>query len=275
LQEALRAAKDEAEAAARAVLAANELLERRVEERTAELRTIQGELLKSERLSTLGKVTATVAHELRNPLGAINNTIYALNEIGTAKSLDLDRFLARLRRSVDRCNQIISELLDFTSSPELVQRRIRLDEWLAQTLDAWVMPQDVALDWKLGAAGAVVMLDTERFQRVLSNLIANAAQAIQSAEIGPASRRVTISTAVGDAVTLRVTDTGPGIAPDILPKVFEPLFSTKSFGTGLGLPTVRQIVQQHGGTVRIDSSHGHGTCVEVALPLASAARHAA
>jgi PAS domain S-box-containing protein len=275
LQEALLAAKDEAEAATRAVQAANGALERRVEERTAELRAIQGELLKSERLSTLGQVTATVAHELRNPLGAINNTIYALKEITAAKSIDAERPLARLRRSVDRCNQIITELLDFTSSPELVQHRTRLDEWLAQTLGAWVMPQDVTLDWKLDAGGATVALDSERFQRVLANLIANAAHAIQNAEVAPVSRRVTVSTAAGEMVTLRVTDTGPGIAPDVLPKVFEPLFSTKSFGTGLGLPTVRQIVQQHGGTVRIDSTPGHGTTVEISLPRVDQARQAA
>jgi signal transduction histidine kinase len=76
-----------------------------------------------------------------------------------------------------------------------------------------------------------------------------------------------ITSAAGGMVRLRFDDTGPGIAPDVLPKVFDPLFSTRSFGTGLGLPTVRQIVEQHGGAIEIASEVGHGTSVLVTLPL--------
>src|SRR5262249_45391078 len=108
----------------------------------------------------------------------------------------------------------------------------------------------------------------------LINLIDNAAQAIQGAEC--AERRITIATLGGPAPEIVVEDSGPGISPDVLAKVFEPLFSTKSFGTGLGLPTVKQIVEQHGGAVSIESEVGRGTCVRIRLnPEAQATQAAA
>jgi signal transduction histidine kinase len=76
-----------------------------------------------------------------------------------------------------------------------------------------------------------------------------------------------VTTRVSDQLEIAVSDTGPGIAPDILPRIFEPLFSTKSFGTGLGLPTVKQLVEQHRGTISIDSKPGHGAVVRISLPI--------
>jgi PAS domain S-box-containing protein len=275
LQAALRTAKDEAEAAARAVQAANQDLERRVEERTAELRAMQSELLKNERLSTLGQVTATVAHELRNPLGAMSNTVFALDEIAHKRTIDLDRPLARIRRSIARCNQIISELLDFTRVPDLVRQSVPLDDWLGAMLDGERMPEGIVLERRLAAPTAVVALDPDRLRNALINVIENAVQAIAGNSVDPRSGRITVATSAAEKLTISIEDSGPGIPPDILSKVFEPLFSTKGFGTGLGLPTVRQIVQQHGGSIRIDSPKGRGAIVEIVLPLADRDRIAA
>ena len=114
--------------------------------------------------------------------------------------------------------------------------------------------------------------DPERMRRVIINLIDNAAQAMAEKEPGS----VTVRTrADGGAFQLTVEDTGAGIPRDVLSKVFEPLFSTKSFGTGLGLPTVKQIVEQHGGTVEIESEPGAGTRVTVRLPALGAQEMAA
>jgi PAS domain S-box-containing protein len=257
---------------------ANEIeLTRRVEERTEELRRVQVELLRNERLSTLGQFTATVAHELRNPLSAIRNTAFAIAEIAAANGLKLERPLGRLERSVARCDRLIAELLEYTRTRELERVPMRLDDWLGEVLDEQNMPEGIALRRDLAVPGIVAEVDPDRLRRVVINLVENAAQALAEASATPDGGRVlTVASRMnGDGIELSFADTGPGIAPEILPKVFDPLFSTKSFGTGLGLPTVRQIVEQHGGTVEITSTLGAGTRVRVVLPPPAVVRELA
>jgi len=250
---------------------ANEIeLARRVEERTAELERVQSELLRKERLSTLGQFTATVAHELRNPLSAIRNTAFAIAETAAAHGLKLDRPLGRLERSIARCDRLIAELLEYTRSRELTRVRVRVDEWLDEVLDEQNLPEGTALRRDLGAPRIAADLDPDRLRRVVINLVENAAQAMAEAPppVGSSAPVLTVSTRdLGDAVEIIFADTGPGIAPETLPRVFDPLFSTRSFGTGLGLPTVKQIVEQHGGTVEIATTLGIGTRLRVVLPL--------
>lgn len=238
-------------------------LGRRVEERTAELRTAQSELVRREKLSTLGQLTATVAHELRNPLSAIRNTVFALRERVSASGLDLERPLGRVDRNIQRCDRIINDLLDFTRMPELHCAPIAADEWLEDILAEQALPGGVVLMRDFGAPSCHVSFDAERMRCVAVNLIENAAQAMADDGGGAITVRTRLS---GSVYTLAVEDTGPGIPADVLPKVFEPLFSTKSFGTGLGLPTVKQIVEHHGGSVEIASESGKGTRVVVRLP---------
>jgi signal transduction histidine kinase len=110
-------------------------------------------------------------------------------------------------------------------------------------------------------------IDGERVRRVVINLIENAAQALGEMPADGAERRITVQTSADQGgVEIRVADTGPGIPPENLARIFEPLFSTKSFGTGLGLATVKQIVGQHGGTIDVDSTIGQGTCFTIRLP---------
>ncbi|WP_119422768.1 ATP-binding protein [Desertibaculum subflavum] len=275
-EEELREARDMLEKAYNSIAAANDSLEQRVLERTAELQEAQGELLKRERLSALGQLTATVAHELRNPLSAIKNTLFSTRELAAAKGLSLDRPIARMERSIERCNGIISDLLDFSKHRELSRTAAAFDAWLEPVVRDQSVPAEVSLSLTLGAADANVDLDADRLRRVVINLIDNAAQAMCDPQAKCAERRLALATRLDDGwVELVVADTGPGIAPENLAKVFEPLFSTKSFGTGLGLPTVKQIVEQHGGTIAIDSEVGRGTRVAVRLPRATARELAA
>ncbi len=110
-------------------------------------------------------------------------------------------------------------------------------------------------------------IDGDRIRRVVINLIDNAAQALGEVPADGRQRRITVQTrADEDAVELKVEDTGPGIPAENRMRIFEPLFSTKSFGTGLGLATVKQIVGQHGGTIEVDSTVGQGTCFTIRLP---------
>jgi len=237
-------------------------LARRVEERTAELKTAQSELVRKERLSALGQLTATMAHELRNPLSAIRNSLFAVKETAASKGFDLERPITRVERSVARCDRIINDLLDYTRVKELHLTELAPDPWIEEVLGEQRLPAGVELTLHLDA-DCTIAIDPERMRRVLINLVDNAAQAMAE---NATERRITVSTAIEhDQLELVVADTGGGIAPEVLPKVFEPLFSTKSFGTGLGLPMVKQIVEQHGGTITITSEIGKGTKVTVRL----------
>jgi len=272
LDRSLRMAKDAAEAANRAVQAANEDLERRVEERTRELRAAQDELVTKERLSALGQLTATVAHELRNPISAIRNTAFVIREAAGADAPRFERPFARLERSIARCEHLISDLLDYTRPKEPKKAALALDSWLGEVLDEQRIPDGIVLERRFATPATIVALDGDQFRRVIINLIDNAAQAIDGRDAAtPGERRITVRTSVAELVEITIEDTGPGIPPDILPRVFEPLFSTKGFGTGLGLPTVKQIVEQHGGSLHITSELGRGTKAHIQLPALEAA----
>jgi len=241
-------------------------LQRRVEERTAALKAAQGELVRKERLSALGQLTATMAHELRNPLSAIRNTLFAVKETAAQSGVNLERPLGRVERSVERCNRIINDLLDYTRIKDLERTVMAPDPWIDEVLDEQRLPAEVTLVRRLNA-NCHIAIDPERMRRVLINLIENAWQAM--GETAP-ERRITVSSACsGEFFEFMVEDTGGGIPSDVLPKVFEPLFSTKSFGTGLGLPMVKQIVEQHDGTITITSEAGKGAKVTVRLHTAA------
>jgi signal transduction histidine kinase len=227
----------------------------------------EAELLKKERLSVLGQLTATVAHELRNPLSAIRNTLFTMKEIATSGGVKLDRPIARMERSIERCDRIIGDLLEYTRHRELRREQTDFDHWLGEVLAEHALPPAIKLDVELQTRDAKLPIDGDRIRRVIVNLIDNAAQAL--AEMPPGSdQRIIVRTVLADdMLEFDIADTGPGIPPENLARIFQPLFSTKSFGTGLGLPTVKQIVVQHGGTINVQSEVGQGTCVTVRLPL--------
>lgn len=251
----------------------NAVLERRVEERTAELRDAQEALLRKERLATLGQLTATVSHELRNPLGVIRNTFYSIAEAVKKGGLGLDRQFGRIDRNILRCNTIITKMLDYTRTRALEAAPRAFDAWLSEILDEYEMPPGIALHRELGAPGIEVEFDPGRLQQVFVNLLDNARDAIVEArgEAQPgagSTDSITVRTAAAaHRLEIQVRDTGGGVPEEVLPKIFEPLFSTKGFGVGLGLPTVKQIVEQHGGTIAISSEAGKGATVKVSLPL--------
>ncbi|HTZ34422.1 MAG TPA: ATP-binding protein [Stellaceae bacterium] len=237
----------------------------------------EAELLKKERLSVLGQFTATVANELRNPLSAIRNTLFTMREIATSSGLTLDRPIARIQRSIGRCDRIIGDLLEYIRSPELSRVAVSFDQWLHDVLAEHNLPPAVTLVEDYRAGDAIVRIDADRIRRVVINLIDNGAQALGEMPPGAASPLcITVRSAIVDgSLALQVADNGPGIPSETMARIFEPLFSTKSFGAGLGLATVKQIVVQHGGTIEIDSNVGGGTCVTICLPLEQGMRAAA
>jgi PAS domain S-box-containing protein len=254
------------------IVAVESELERRVEERSSELRTVQEELIRKERLATLGQLTATVSHELRNPLGVIRNTMFTVVEAANGNGLKLERAFSRIERSIGRCDSIITELLDYTRSRDLSRQDVAIDTWLGEVLDEQKVSDKIAVVRDFGAVDHAVSIDPDRFRRVIINLVDNAAQAIEGdrGRVG-SDASITVRSRVGaDRIEIEIADTGPGIPPDVFARIFEPLFSTKGFGVGLGLPLVKQIVEHHGGSIEIATVVGQGTRALVRLPLAQA-----
>ncbi|MBE0531944.1 MAG: CHASE2 domain-containing protein [Rhodospirillales bacterium] len=249
---------------------AREELERRVAERTAELNTAQEQLLRSERLATLGQLTATVSHELRNPLGTIRSTAFVVRELlGHGSEERLTRALDRIERNVERCDRIIDELLEFTRERPLAVQAVAVDAWLSEVLEGLALPEGTRRHLDLGCADETASFDPEALRRCVINLHENACHALTAKrQRAPGADLVlALQTRLApDRLELRVADTGIGIKPDILSRIFEPLFSTKGFGVGLGLVIVRKIMQRHTGGIEIASVDGKGTQVLLWLP---------
>jgi signal transduction histidine kinase len=219
-------------------------------------------LARQERLAGLGQVAGTMSHELRNPLAVLRATLATLRRRLGGEAEDVQRSLTRMDRNIDRCAEILGDLQDFASGAAVTREPIALDGWLNQVLDEHAVGGVVTVRRELHS-GAMALIDQQRLRRAIVNLIDNAAEALTD----PAwkmptggERRITIATELaGEQVMLSIADSGPGIAPEVLPRIFEPLFTTKSFGVGLGLPLVRQIIEQHGGTVEVETPAEGGT----------------
>lgn len=248
----------------------NEELEQRVEDRTAELRAAQDTLLRNERLSTLGQLTATVSHELRNPLGVIRTSAFVLRNALANGEPRVVRSLERIERTVVRCDRIIDELLDFTRISDLEPEPVPIDSWLEEVLAEQVLPSGIRIKQSLALPGVSVFLDPDRLRRAVINVFDNACQAMLGhggENDRPDEHLLIVRTQEqGGRIEVHFEDNGPGMPPDVCERIFEPLFSTKGFGVGLGLPVVKQIMEQHGGGIEIETEEGRGTRVCLWLP---------
>lgn len=252
--------REQAEAEVRAL---NADLERRVETRSAQLAEAQRKLMRGEGLAILGELTAVVAHELRNPLGVVRNSI-AIMERHAPSNEAMRRSIERIDRSATRCDNIINDLLDVTRTRNLELEKTNLSEWLRDLLDDHKLPDDVFVHRDLGDS-ILATFDRERLRRAVINVIDNACQAMARLEQGERTLSI-VSLNAGDRVEIRVRDTGDGIANEDLEKIFDPLFTTKKTGVGLGLSIVKRLFEAHGGGVEVVSELGRGTEMCLWLP---------
>jgi PAS domain S-box-containing protein len=241
-------------------------LEELVQERTKQLEEAQADLLRNERLATLGRLTATVSHEIRNPLGTVRTAVFSIGDsIEQNKPDRVERALKLAERNILRCDGIIEELLDFTRVRKLVLKPTPIDTWIADILKEQAIPESIKVSLDLNS-NVELDIDRDRLRRAIVNVTHNAVQALQEDQSPGDELTVAALTDVG-RLEIRVIDTGPGIPDDIIEKIFEPLFSTKGFGVGLGLASVRNIMEQHQGGVEINTKADRGTTVLLWLPI--------
>jgi len=231
--------------------------------------------IRTHRLAELGALLAGFAHEVRNPLSTIGLNLQLVLEdfrdAGSPRDKRNHKRLETVQKEVRRLQKILEEFLSFARAPELKPVPVDLDRQLAALVDFHapaLQEQGVSLRFYPGAVGEVVV-DWDHLQAAVLNLIRNAGEAIEGGgEVLVSSRRD------GDDVLVRVTDTGGGIPAEVQPRIFDPYFSTKKAGTGLGLPTVRRVVEEHGGKLAFTSEPGKGTQFTLRLPAAAGNRGA-
>jgi signal transduction histidine kinase len=272
------AAKAEAEEMASKLAEINEgtaKLNRDLFENVQKLKAAQDDLVKKGRMEQLGQLTATVAHELRNPLSTVKTSAFLLERKVAGKGLGLEPAIERINNGISRCDSIINELLDFSRSSNIDPKSEEFDPWLLKVVEeqAALLPQSVQIECTLGLGSLQILFDRSRLQRAVINLMSNASEAMVGNGKSPGKIVVgnpimKISTSrVEDSVEIKVVDNGPGIAPEHMQRIREPLFTTKSFGTGLGIPAIEQIAAQHGGGLEITSTPGQGAAFSIRIPL--------
>jgi signal transduction histidine kinase len=252
-----------------AVAVANARLYEDLKKSYDQLARAQEELVKRERLAALGELAAVVAHEVRNPLGVIFNSLRSLTRV-LKPSGDAAMLLDIVGEEADRLNRIVGDLLDFARPSEPSLQPEPLEAVLASAVDAAVSAaaaNGVKIDLRTGPRLPKAAVDARMLRQALLNLVINAVQAM------PRGGTVTIeaseeTTPQGQPVArIQVSDTGPGIPPELAERIFQPFFTTKAAGTGLGLAVVKRIVEAHRGEVALDSRPGKGAHFTLRLPL--------
>lgn len=241
-------------------------LERMVEERTARLEEAQKELVMSEKMATLGRVTATVSHELRNPLGTIKSSVFYVQKRLKNQDEKIIKAMDRADRSITRCDLIISELLDYSRARSLQLETTPIDDWINDVLKETKPPSGISIKKEL-KSGAKIRMDQERFRQCMVNILTNAYQAIQEkGEDEPGL--VSVVTKKDDTkLIIAISDNGIGFDMKNKEKLFEPPYSTKAFGVGLGISITRQIIEQHGWQIDLTGEPGKGASVSISIPF--------
>ena len=241
-----------------------EELETRVEERTAELVETHKRLVTQERIAALGRAAAQVAHEVKNPLAGL--MLYSLHLKSKAINFSESEasLVDKIVDTINHLNSRVEEILGFARPVSLTVHSRNLNQIIENVLEL-LRPQlaanKVEVRLSVGQPAAYGMVDESSIRGALMNLVLNAIEAM------PEGGTLTITIErKSDKLRLEITDTGPGIGEADANKIFEPFYTTKAQGLGLGMPYARKIIEQHGGAVSINSHVGEGTTICVELP---------
>jgi PAS domain S-box-containing protein len=261
------------------ILRLNKELEWTVKERTGQLLEAQEELVRQEKLAILGQLSGSVGHELRNPLGVMNNAIYFLKTVMTGADETVKEYLDIIKQEIDTSQRIITDLLDFARTKPPQKRVVMVRELMEKSLVRCAFPENVELRSELPDNLPDLKADPLQMGQVLQNLITNGIQAMPEGGVlnisarcvqesgfkvqGSDNKSVETST---DLIEISVADTGSGISPENMKKLFQPLFTTKAKGIGLGLTVCRNLTEANGGRIAVESEMGKGTRFAVLLP---------
>ncbi len=266
-------------------------LEQRVEERTRELREAQAQLIQTEKLASLGKLSASIAHEINNPLSGILTYAKLLSRKLRAGAPDAEgvqaalQQLALVERETQRCCSIVRNLLDFARQREPSFQPVDVGAVMAEALSLLsnrLSIQNVEVTREL-APVPIIQADFGQLRQAFVNIVMNACEAMpKGGSLRVVTREVNLPgegrseplSPTGKSgrptrfAEVAITDTGQGIPPEYLSKIFDPFFTTKEKGTGLGLSVVYGIVEKHGGKILVDSRMGQGTTMTLRFPAA-------
>ncbi|MFC1909564.1 nitrogen regulation protein NR(II), partial [Chloroflexota bacterium] len=261
--EQLDAQNEELRATEEEVRSSNEELEAANEE----LREAQEQMVRSERLAAIGQLAGGVGHELRNPLGAIKNAVYYIK--GKVNGSELAQreprvveFLEIVDDEVNSSEKIINDLLGFSRVGKPAVSSAMIDRVVEDAVAHTHIPENIELTKNVNGNLPEIEIDTEQIRQVLVNMITNAVQAM------PGGGKLTIEGRQQDSfIELDIADTGGGISAKDIDKIFDPLFTLKAKGIGLGLAVCKTIIERHAGHIEVKSSQNRGTTFTIKLPL--------
>ncbi|MEE8413722.1 MAG: ATP-binding protein, partial [Dehalococcoidales bacterium] len=263
ITESLQKSRNEIEEKNRELEAMNEELRTSNEE----LRETQEQLVRSEKLAAIGELAGGVGHELRNPLGAIKNAVYyvrrkvAKSELGEQEPRVME-FLDIVDGEINSSEKIINDLLGFSRVGKPSAWLTHIERVIEDAISHIPIPENIELDKKLDTDLPEVEVDKDQIRQVLMNLLTNGVQSM------PEGGRLTVAAGQKDGfLEVKIADTGQGIPGETLGKIFDPLFTTKAKGIGLGLAVCKAIIERHQGHIEVESEVGQGTVFTLKLPL--------
>jgi len=241
-------------------------LEKKVQERAEEIKRIHSQLFRSEKLASLGKLAAGVAHEINNPLtGILTNSSLLLEDLQSddPRREDVDIIV----KETIRCREIVKRLLDFAKQTKPLKKLTNVNA-LIENIILLVRNQatfrNISIEKQLVPQLPEILADTDQIQQVFINIVLNAAEAMVK---GGSLTIETGLSSTGEFVEVNFSDTGPGIPEQNRERIFDPFFTTKEQGTGLGLSISYGIIEQHSGTISVDSIMGKGSTFTISLPI--------
>ena len=222
------------------------------------------EFVRSERLAFTGRIAASIAHEIRNPLGNVSMSVQQLKK-GCAPDSPWVKHIEVITRNTERINFLITELLNCARPPKLNIKPHDIHEVLESVLDSVktkILSQHIKVHKKLNAELSIINVDNEQIKRVFSNVMINAVESM------PEHGEMTVITENDENnFIVKIKDSGQGIPEEDIIRIFDPFFSTKSSGVGLGLSICYGIVVSHGGIIGVESETSKGTTFTISLPI--------
>lgn len=227
------------------------------------LKEAQEELIQKERLAILGHFSGSISHELRNPLGVIDSSVYYLEAKLKGDDEKVQQHLVRIKSSVDNATSIIQSMLGLTRMTKPVMNRNDLVSIVAESLHDSKIPERIKITQNFPNQDIVVNVEREQCRIAFKNIIKNGIDAMD----GGGELALMIRKTKDHQAEVSFVDTGYGVATENLDKIFQPLFTTKARGIGFGLSVAKMIIENHGGTIKVESEQGKGSTFTINLPL--------